>query len=213
MKTGYIFGVAASVAALVSYVLSALCIDLIGVAPLSKIGVVGRLCGHLLSLASCLGLLVFFGTGLAKCNRDDKESKMLRENCVRLTRAQFWSRARFVYPIELFVAFPMSIWPFIWHKSFTVYSFWATTPIWCVGISVVGLLLIVGLKAVMLPVVVRRFYDCNLPKWLAVALFLFSFAPKVWWLSSVITVMIAGFVAGTQGENRYGEDPRLESVL
>lgn len=213
MKTGYIWGVVAAVAALISYILSAFCVDVMGVAPLSNLGVVGRLCGHLLSLASCVGLLVFFANGLAKCNCDDKGIKIIGGKCDRFTRTQFWARAKYVYAIELFIAFPMSIWVFIWHKSFVVYSFWETTPGWCVAISAVGLLLIFILKAVMLPVVIRRFHDCNLPKWLAVMLFLFSFVPKVWWLASVITIMIAGFVAGTQGANRNGEAPRSRSEL
>jgi uncharacterized membrane protein YhaH (DUF805 family) len=211
MKVGYICGVVAAIAALVSYVIFALCVDVFGVDLLSKIGIAGRLLGHLLSLIFCLGLIVFFITGLLKCCQMEKgDEKQLKHvmDCKRLTRTDFWLRARWVYVIEFLIAFPMSISVFIWHRSFVVYSFWDTTPWWCLMISAIGLFLIIVLRALMLPIVIRRFYDCNLPKWLAVFLFIVSFAPKVWWLSSVITVMIAEFVAGTQGANRYGEDPK-----
>ncbi len=213
MKTGYVCGVVAAVAALISYAISALSVDVFGVDLLSRLGVAGKMCCHLLSLASCLGLLVFFATGLAECNRREPEGvRTCGKGCVRWTRADFWTRAKWVYAIELFIAFPMALWVFAWHKSLVVYSFWETTPGWCVAISAVGLLLIVALKIVMLPAVIRRFCDCNLPGWLALLLFLFSFVPKVWWLSSLVTVMIAGFIDGTHGANRYGEDPRLRSV-
>lgn len=216
MKAGYIWGIVAATASLASYVISALGVDVFGIDLFSRIGVAGKLLGHLLSVVSCLGLIVFFVTGLLECSQKDKgyeKHEKRRMEYKRWTRTDYWGRARWVYTIELLIAFPMSLWVFVWHKSFVVYSFWETTPGWCMAISAVGLLLILILKAAMLPVVIRRFYDCNLPKWLSVILFLFSFAPKVWWLSSLTIVMIAGFVAGTQGANRYGEDPRARSVL
>ena len=213
MKIGYICGMVAAVTSLISYTISVLSIDVFGVNLLSMLGIAGKLCNHLLSLISCLGLLVFFTTGLMECNHRKRESVRVRKCCVRLTRADFWSRVKWVYAIELFIAFPMALLVFAWHKSLIIYSFWETTPRWCVAISVFGLVLIVVLKIAILPTVIRRFYDCNLPRWLVLLLFLFSFLPNVWWLSSLVTVMIAGFVDGTHGANRYGEDPRLRSCL
>lgn len=67
--------------------------------------------------------------------------------------------------------------------------------------SIIGLSLILGLFGVVIMLLsIKRFHDMNRSGWFAILMLIpiLNLAVGLFWL---------GFVMGTEGENRYGDDP------
>jgi len=70
-----------------------------------------------------------------------------------------------------------------------------------------------GLTVPTLALNVRRFRDCNIePKWYWLC-FVSCFMPFFGGIGSLAILIIAGFLPGTPGPNKFGEDPRGETGL
>jgi len=60
---------------------------------------------------------------------------------------------------------------------------------------------------------VRRFQDCNVAgKWFWLC-FILSFVPLIGGFGSLAILIIAGFMPGTPGANRFGDNPREKSPI
>jgi len=64
-----------------------------------------------------------------------------------------------------------------------------------------------------LAVNLRRFHDCGIgPTWFWILL-VASFVPFLLGVPALAILIIAGFVPGTPGPNKFGDDPRAESEV
>ncbi|MDO4224086.1 MAG: DUF805 domain-containing protein [Acinetobacter sp.] len=95
---------------------------------------------------------------------------------------------------------------FIFSLPITITANFATTKIGEIICFII--LLAIFLPAISLEV--RRLHDINKSGWFALYHFLTLIPVIGEWLSIIITITL-GCISGTQGANRFGEDPLLEN--
>ena len=106
----------------------------------------------------------------------------------RVSRATFWKY------YGSFLAF-MFLWSYI--------SDIITIPEWCD--LIIGLIIVILIFLVLLGIQVRRWHDRNKSSWWV----LINFIPIIGFLWMYIEL---GFIRGTSGSNKYGEDPLIQTT-
>ena len=212
MNIGRYCGLLGAVASLISYLIFGMLPDIFGVDYHVRFDMLRKILQHFLSLLSGIGYLMFF----ILCSKHEVMHHGNEEPCDMATsgiqnglcfsRRDFWSRAKWLVAAELFIGYPLICVPFFGHKSPLVFSFWETTPYWCIVAMFLGVLIVIVARFLLLPLVIRRFRDCNFPCWFAVFVFIMSFMPNVWWAFALLMIMIAGFVGGSCGEIDSNKD-------
>lgn len=132
----------------------------------------------------------------------------------RARRKEFWGKCLVLFLIYWLISLPMAIfgsWSLIAAVFKTMVSSHVrdlTFPIEDFVLMEVGCCISNICFLVAIPAIVRRLHDRNMSGWWIVAFWLLFFVPYVGFISTIVAIIIIGFLDGTVGPNEFGVDPK-----